>query len=218
MLQTDEFSLYWYNLNHTLEAGTKIYVMTRFSDGKILDVNKTVVLPALPKTPALLKKITNTDKLVQVTADKDCEVTLTIGEKTYKTKEYRYDDTKKKYIYSLKTDRDISGTTVTVTAANLSGTSKVYKSKIVKAAPDSPRVNEIKAGDKVITGKIEVLDSETKVYAQIGTKIYQGTVDKKGSFKITVAKSKAGTEIKVWGTNKAGRGPLTKVEVLKQIR
>jgi 2',3'-cyclic-nucleotide 2'-phosphodiesterase/3'-nucleotidase len=76
-------------------------------------------------------------------------------------------------------------------------------------------VNTIAAGAKKITGKVELLDNETKIYAQIGKKAYEGTISKKGNFEIEIPKAKAGDKIKVWGTNKAGRGPLLQVVVEK---
>jgi 2',3'-cyclic-nucleotide 2'-phosphodiesterase/3'-nucleotidase len=218
--------------------------MVRFVDGKILQAQSFTVVAGRPDTPSLLNQITNTDKVVKVVAAKDCKITLTIGKKTYTTKKYQYDKATDQYIYTLKTDRDLSGTKVTVTASNESGTSDPLVSKLVKVAPDSPKVNPILAGDKVITGTIELLDyvdpqkdnskkeeklpkefknapskvakTQTRVYAQIGKKTYEGTIDNKGKFVIEIPKQKKGTAIKIWGTNKAGRGPLVKVLVTKK--
>ena len=67
--------------------------------------------------PALLKEI-NTDKEVKVIAAKDSIVELVIGKKKYTTDEYYYDEESDQYIYTLATDRDLSGTMVTVTASN----------------------------------------------------------------------------------------------------
>lgn len=249
ILTTNEFYKFLYYLDEKLEPGTKIYVMTRFTNGRILRANRSDVIPGKPDLPILLKEITNADKQVQVIADKDCELILTIGTKVYTTKEYKQEEGTKRYIYTLVTDRVISDTTVTVIASNVAGTSDVLKSKIVKAAPDSPKVNPVKEGDTKITGKIELLDyntstpegstapaqtvtetplseqpketskaaaTQTRIFAQIGKKTYEGTISDKGNFTIKIPKQKAGTAIKLWGTNKAGRGPLVKVIVIKK--
>lgn len=241
---TDYNSEFMMELDEKLEVGTKVYAMVRFVDGKILQAQSFTVVAGRPDTPSLLNQITNTDKVVKVVAAKDCKITLTIGKKTYTTKKYQYDKATDQYIYTLKTDRDLSGTKVTVTASNESGTSDPLVSKLVKVAPDSPKVNPILAGDKVITGTIELLDyvdpqkdnskkeeklpkefknapskvakTQTRVYAQIGKKTYEGTIDNKGKFVIEIPKQKKGTAIKIWGTNKAGRGPLVKVLVTKK--
>jgi len=216
ILEVEKYSQskYQYLLEEKLEVGTKIYVMTRFTDGKILLANKTVVLPGRPDTPSLLSEVTNADKLVKVIANKDCEITLTIGSKVYHSSIYEYDELMKQYSYTFVTDRDISGTIITISSTNVTGTGDIFTSRVVKAAPDSPQVNTVKAGDKVITGKIDLLDDQTKVYAQIGKKKYEGAIDEEGNMKITIPKQSSDIAIKIWGTNKAGRGPLVKVLVV----
>lgn len=212
-LETDEFDRYRFTLEETLPLGTKVYVMTRFIDGRILIANKSEILPPIPEAPTLVKEISNTDKKVQVIAGQDLVINLRIGAKTYETAKYMYDEVNDQYIYTFATDRDVSGTEVVVTATNAGGTSDPYTSKLVKAAPDQPKVNKIVAGDKTISGTVDVLDDKTTVVAQIGKKTYKGSVDKKGKFAIEIPKQKKGTDIKIWGTNKAGRGPLIKVTV-----
>ncbi len=258
LLKTDERNRFKLTLESKLEPGTYIYVMTRFTDGRILQANLGIVLPGRPDMPKLVREITNTDKLVEVLAEKDCEITLKIGSKKYTATEYRYDDTTGNYIYSLTIDRDVSGIAVTVTAANVSGVSDAYKTELVKAAPDAPAVNPVKAGDRTVTGTIELYEtpvqfisdsikteekreSEDKnelkdsnkkdntvtdtpsaaslaeqrgvrIYAQVDSKTYEGIIYDNGYFSIKVPALSEGTTIKVWGTNRAGRGPLTKVK------
>ena len=58
--------------------------------------------------------------------------------------------------------------------------------QLVKVSPDPPTVNTVYEGDKIISGSIELLgddaDTQTKVYAQIGSKTYKGTVEGNGDF------------------------------------
>ena len=213
LVEADEFGRYRYSLEQGLEEGTKIYTMVRFTDGKILMANKTEVLPGLPKKPELLQEVTNADKQVSIVTNKNCEVTLIIGDKTYATSEFIYNEETNQYIYTLEIDRAVSGTPITISATNVTGASDIFTSQVVKAAPDQPKVDAVKTGDQKITGKVEVLDEETKIFAKIGKKTYEGTVNKKGKFEIEVPKQKKGKAIKVWGTNLAGRGPLIKITV-----
>lgn len=213
MLEADEFDRYRYSIEEEMPIGTKIYVMTRFTDGKILLANKSEILPPIPETPLLLTEVTNADKRVQVIAGQDLVINLTIGTNTYETSEYIYDEANDQYIYTIETDRDVSGTDVVITATNAGGTSTPYTTKLIKSAPDQPQVNPIVAGKKTITGKVEVLDEKTTVFAKIGKKTYEGSVDKDGKFTIEIPKQKKDTTIKIWGSNKAGRGPLIKVIV-----
>lgn len=239
-LETDKMTRFRQHIDYYLEAGSIVYAMVRFDDGNILYANIGVVLPEAPDAPVLVSEITNTDKLVRVAAAKDCEVILTIGSKTYTTTQYQYDELSGLYIYSLATDRVKSGTKVTVKASNITGTSDILTSVVMNKAPDSPQVNKPKAGDTVITGWIELLDyqvadaietdsgklpksmknapaevvkTRTRVYVLVGSKTYEGTIDADGNFSITVPALSAGTSVKVWGSNKAGRGPLVKVKV-----
>lgn len=59
----------------------------------------------------------------------------------------------------------------------------------------------------------KVAKTQTRVIAQIGIRLYEGTITNKGKFTIEIPKQEAGTEIIVWGVNKAGRGPLTRITV-----
>lgn len=246
--ETDEDGRFYYELDKAPEIGTTIYTMVKLTSGRILLANKTVVIPGIPAMPTLLKEVTNTDKTVQVIAKKDCELTLIIGTKKYVTSSYEQDLTSGNYIYTFATDRDVSGTVISVTAANAAGTSDVLVSKIVKVAPDQPKVNTVKVGDKQISGKMELLnytipaqnntnqgtpegnvelptkfkdaepkvaETQSRIFAKIGSKTYEGTIDNDGYFIIKIPAQKEGKAIKVWGSNKAGRGPLTKILVVK---
>jgi 2',3'-cyclic-nucleotide 2'-phosphodiesterase/3'-nucleotidase len=57
------------------------------------------------------------------------------------------------------------------------------------------------------------LQRQTRIYAQIGKKTYIGNIYSGGNYEIKIPKQKAGTTIKIWGSNIAGRGPMVKVKV-----
>lgn len=240
-VSTNDLSRYEYRLTNGLEIGSKVYAMVRFENGRILMAQSFTVTAGRPSMPILLKEISNTDKEVKVAATKDCTVSLIIGKKQYTSSDYQYDELTDQYIYTFATDRDLSGTLVTVTATNDSGTSDPLITHLIKLSPDSPKVNPIKEKDTSITGTIELLDykpeeevedseslpkefekapsnvakTQTRVYAQIDKKTFQGTIDNEGNFTINIPKQSEGTSIRIWGTNKAGRGPLIKVKVTK---
>jgi len=240
-VSTNDLSRYEYRLTNGLEIGSKVYAMVRFENGRILMAQSFTVTAGRPSMPILLKEISNTDKEVKVAATKDCTVSLIIGKKQYTSSDYQYDELTDQYIYTFATDRDLSGTLVTVTATNDSGTSDPLITHLIKLSPDSPKVNPIKEKDTSITGTIELLDykpeeevedseslpkefekapsnvakTQTRVNAQIDKKTFQGTIDNEGNFTINIPKQSEGTSIRIWGTNKAGRGPLIKVKVTK---
>lgn len=238
-ISTDYDFEFFHELDEYLELGTKVYAMARYVDGEILVARSFTVSEGRPSMPALLKEITNTDKEVKVIAAKDSIVELVIGKKKYTTDEYYYDEESDQYIYTLATDRDLSGTMVTVTASNDFGPSLPLISQLVKVSPDSPIAHVVRQGDKKVTGTIELLDYEessetsgklpkrfknaapevaktqTRVFAQIDKKTYEGTIDNEGNFVIEIPEQKEGTTIRLWGTNKAGRGPLVRIVVEK---
>lgn len=250
---------YRYSFDKAVKSGDIIYSMVRLSNGRILEVAKTVVLPGTPEMPQLVKDITNAVKTVEVISEKDVEISVQIGNKTFTSKEYSYSEKTKQYIYTVAIDRMLSKTEVKVSASNEAGTSEILKSKVVKAAPDSPKVDEISSKSKTVTGKIDLFDAplaaslgttmkagdmtkisnselestkdqkainklykkvptkvantQTRVFAQIDGKTYEGTIDNSGKFKIEIPSLTSGKKVTVWGTNKAGRGPLIKVTV-----
>ena len=363
-IKTEGNSNFNYQLSKSLKVGTTIYVMERYKDGNIILANKTVVLLGKPDKPSLARNLRNTDKIAYVIAEKNCKVTLRIGHHSYETSKYTEDQNNGNYKYAVNISRASSGNEVYISARNAAGSSGIYASVIEKRGPDKPQVNEVKAGDKVITGKVDLFDYEeatqdedssgddtadnttagktsaqviasennnstgniisedkvpeknvsiheasekniqvesipvdktlkenslkegsskkntakentakenttkenttkenttkenttkentskenpqkddastektpeentsnqektetdkvaqtqTRIFAQIGKKIYEGKINNNGEFKIKIPKQKAGTKIYVWGSNKSGRGPLEKVTVEK---
>lgn len=250
-VETDEFGRFKLRLDQKLDAGSVVYAMVRFDNGKIYTANKIETLAGKPDMPTLVKDITNADNMVQLVGKKGSEVTLTIGDAVYKSNTAEYDDKNSRYLYTFEIDRAVSGSEVKAIANNPAGTSELMTSVIVKAAPDQPKVDNVKKGATKITGKIELLDyvvpdkdtsdaegegkteeaqkeeiperfkdapekvakTQTRIYAQIGKKYYEGTITNAGKFSIKIPSQKTGTEITVFGMNKAGRGPLIKVVV-----
>ncbi len=248
-LETDEFGKFRLRLDQKLDAGNIVYALVRFDNGKIYTANKTEVLASKPDMPTLVKTITNTDNTVQLVAKKGSEVTLTIGDAVYTSTKAEYDSENNRYLYTLEIDRVVSGTKVKAIAKNAAGSSDILTFVIVKAAPDQPKVDNIKKGATKVTGKIELLDyvapdeektgaegdteatkkeeiperfkdapekvakTQTRIYAQIGKKYYEGDITNAGKFTIKIPSQKSGTEITVFGMNKAGRGPQIKVVV-----
>ena len=212
----DSFGDFTYELSKPLPAGSKIYAMARFSDGDILDAAMTEIMLTEPTKPYIVTEITNNTKIVYVVTDKKSEVTVQIGAKKYITSKYAYDKELGAYVYALDTVRTNSGTQVKIYAANSIGKSPVFKSKIIKVAPDSPKVVEIFMDSTKIKGTIDVEQTNTKVYAKIGKKTYEGVINKDGNYTIKISKQKIGTIIYVWGSSNGDRGPLSIIKVQKK--
>ena len=213
--ESGEFSLL---LDETLKSGTKIYAMARFVDGPIIAVSSNEVIGTKPTKPYVLEPINNSQKVVYVVTDEDCEVTVKIGKTAYTSKKYEYNEELNSYVYEVEVGRSNSSTITKVYAKNSAGFSTVLKGEVVKLAPDSPTMNKVTDTDKEITGIIDLLGDKgenTKVYAKVGTKTYAGTIDDKGNFTINIKKQKVSTKIYVWGEHDGNRGPLTQIVVVK---
>ncbi|MBP1755738.1 MAG: hypothetical protein H6Q59_2136 [Firmicutes bacterium] len=61
----------------------------------------------------------------------------------------------------------------------------------------------------------KVAQTQTRVLTLIDNKYYEGSITNSGKFTIKIPAQKAGTEIPVWAANKAGRGPMIKIIVVK---
>ncbi len=243
-LETDSEGSFKYILEEKLPIGTIVYAMTRFTDGKILHVTKYTVIEGRPDRPVFIRRITNTDKQILVASKKDCNIVVKIGSKTYSSKQYEYDKKKDIYIYTVNINRTASDSEVKITSANQAGTSEELVLYVVKVAPDQPTVDAVKAGSTMITGKVELTDytpeegatekkadketlkhfknapqkvakTQTRIFAQIGDQIYEGSINNKGEYKMEIPALVVGTDIFIWGSNKAGRGPQIKVTVLE---
>jgi 2',3'-cyclic-nucleotide 2'-phosphodiesterase/3'-nucleotidase len=243
-VETEVDGSFQYILEEKLPVGTTVYAMTRFTDGKILHAVKYTVIEGRPDKPVFVKRITNTDKQLQVASKKDCNVVVKIGSKTYASKQYEHDKEKNQYIYTVNINRTISDSEVKITSTNQAGTSDELVLYVVKVAPDQPTVDVVKAGDTTITGKVELYDytpeegttekkaetktpkhfkkapkkvakTQTRVFAQIGDQVYEGSINNEGVFKMEIPALEAGTDIFIWGSNKGGRGPLVKVTVIE---
>lgn len=218
-ITTDDYGDFYYELDKALPVGARIYAMTRFRDGDIIALNVSYVIPTIPEQPILVEDINNSKKEVYVIADEASLVTVEIGKKSYKSSDYVYNKELDAYVYTVNIGRANSGTKVTIYASNSAGKSEVLESKVIKLAPDAPDVSEINTSTTIIKGSIELLSDkveDTKVYAKIGSKTYEGNVESDGTFEIKIKKQKANVNITIWGSHKEDRGPLTSVKVVKE--
>lgn len=216
---TDEFGDFYYKIEKPLPVGSKVYAMTRFKDGNIIACNVSYIIPTIPERPILVENINNSKKEVYVISDEASLVTIEIGKKSYKSTDYTYNQELDAYVYTVIIGRANSGTDVSIYTSNSAGKSEVLETKVEKLAPDAPEVSEINTSTTLIKGSIELLSEmveDTKVYAKIGSKTYEGKVESDGTFEIKIKKQKEKVSITVWGTHKENRGPLTTVKVVKE--
>ena len=144
-----------------------------------------------------------------------CTIVVKIGKDVYESSKSFYNDVEEMYQFNIKVPQIPSGKNVEIYAYNEEGTSEVRTTKVLKFVPDAPTVKKVYTTSKSISGTIELID-ETKIFAQIGDTIYEGTVKEDGSFTIKIPKQKEKTKIVVWGENEEGTGIKRTVTVTKK--
>lgn len=192
-----------------LEAGTTIYGMSRFANGRILGVGKTVVLAVEPTIPVVMTEVTNLSKEVRVMADEGVTVTVTLGTNTYTSSDFVYSEEAKGNIYTVQIDQVVSGTSYSVITSSDKGSSEVVTGQVVTVVPEISTIKKMRIKDTTISGSL-LLPSEitkgVKVYAKIGSKTYIGKVSEDGTFSVTVPTLKKNEKVMIWATNTNGRG------------
>ncbi|WP_167958669.1 Ig-like domain-containing protein [Anaerosporobacter faecicola] len=228
---TNEAGEFVLDLNKKIAAGTKIYAFTRFTNGGIYQVESIKVIADVPMVPYTMNKsITTHTKTIKMVTDEKCTVVMKVGDDKYTKTSGTYDSSIDGYVYSFSIPRTNASKTISVYAKNSVGASKSVKLSIVETAPNAPKVDAVHASDETITGTVHLIapdilgenedvtakNTKTVVYAKIGSKQYTGEVDDDGNYVIKIPKQKAGTKIKVWGSNKAGgAGPIKEITVKK---
>lgn len=191
-----------------------IDVAARNSMGSKRTVKQTV--PAKP----VLDEVTNLTTKVKVFSEEKCQsATVTVGKKTYKITKKTYVSSKKMYRYVKKIKRTNSGVKVKAYLTNVKGNSGTVKVSKKEVVPDTPKMNKVKAGDKKITGHVDVVgdgteaegvtvaNTKTKVFVFVNGKKRTASIDFEGNYTLKLKhKIKPGTKIGVKARNKKGAG------------
>lgn len=204
------------------------YLLTAKEDVKMrtLDVaarnsmgTKRAVKQTVPAKP-VLNEVTNLTTKIKVFSEEKCSsATVTVGKKKYKITKKTYVSSKKMYRYVKKIKRTNSGVKVKAFLTNVKGDGaavKIYKKEVV---PDTPKLNKVKAGDKKITGHVDVVgdgteaegvtvsNTNTKVFVYVNGKKRTASIDFEGNYTLRLKhKIKSGTKIGVKARNKKGAG------------
>lgn len=218
---------YTFSLPYLLTANTQLKVRTldvaiRSSMGTKRNVKQTV--PAKPT----MQTVSNYSTKVKVFSEEKCKsATITVGKTKYTITKKTYVASKKMYRYQRKIERTNSGVKVNAYLTNVKGNSPVLKTNKTEVVPDTPKVNKMKAGQKKITGHVDVVgdgtpeegatveNTKTKVFAVINGKKYNASIDFEGNYTIKLKnKLISGTKVIMKARNKKGMG-IKKKYVIK---
>jgi hypothetical protein len=228
---TDEDGYFELPLEEKLDIGTKVSAVVRVENGGIIGADLGSVVLGKPYQPILINpNVYNTTRQLTVATTEKCKITVKVGSKTYTTKDGYYDDDLKSYCYDIKIKNVNSGNDISVYATNAAGNSPKLTRTIIQKAPNTPKTTSVNTNSKVINGTVNLIldealtqagqqptvaNTETKVYAKIGTKTYKAVIEDDGTFVIKIPKQKEKTSITIWASNAQGKGPTKAIKVVK---
>ncbi|SFD76419.1 hypothetical protein SAMN05428981_1011773 [Bacillus sp. OV194] len=151
-----------------------------------------------PSKP-VINKVDNNDKAVTGKAEANSTISIKNGSKTLGTGK-----TTSKGTFSVKISVQKANTKLTVTAKDKSGNISSPATVIVADVipPTKPTINKIDDNDKVVKGKAEA-NSTVTVHANSKT-LGSKKADSKGNYSVIIKPQKAGTNVYVYATDKAG--------------
>lgn len=201
-------------LGYTLEAGTYYLaaldlVNAGFGESYILKLSSMDDLdtkaPARPK----VNKIDDNDTRVTGTAEANSYIWIQAGEEWVSTE----GKTNPRGKFSVKIPRQKAGTFIAVCAFDQTGNQSKFAEQWVidKTAPKTLTVNKITSKTTNVTGKTE---AKARVQIKQGTKILgKATADKKGNYKVKIAKQKKGKKLTIQASDKANNTKKISVTV-----
>ncbi|WP_449402599.1 Ig-like domain-containing protein [Exiguobacterium artemiae] len=173
-------------------AGVKVSVIATDLAGNTSEetiiIVKDVTAPEAPKVDAL------TDQMTKVSgqAEANAKVTVKVNEKVFGTTSAGTDG-----IYSLTIPRQAAGVKVSVMATDAAGNTSAETTLLVKdvTSPSPPKVYEVTDKAISVSGTAE---AGSKILVKIGIKeIGNSIVNSDGTYKIQIAKQKAGVKLTV---------------------
>ncbi|WP_142303772.1 Ig-like domain-containing protein [Neobacillus soli] len=162
-----------------------------------------------PEAPTI-NQVTDNANVITGSAEANATVKLYINGKYQKST-----TADKNGHYKFTIGKQPAGVEIKVTATDEAGNESSAKILKVadKTAPAQPSVNQVTDQAKSVTGKAEA-SATVKLYIN-GKYQKSSTADKNGNYKFDIAKQRAGVEIKVTATDKAGN--VSKVKSVKVI-
>ncbi|WHY66779.1 Ig-like domain-containing protein [Neobacillus sp. SuZ13] len=195
-----------------LKTGTKLSITATDEAGNVSDALITVVQDRTsPVIPVLDEEVTDLSTVVIGKAEPDTLIDVVVGETTIGTGAADVDGN-----FSVAIPKQAAGTEVFVISTDATGNNSV-KAVIVKdkTAPVKPVVNNVTDKDTSLTGKEEA-GTIVEVHVD-GTLIGKGTASEDGQFKVTIPVQKAGTELVIVATDKAGNVSESTTVVVKDV-
>ncbi|WP_418303035.1 Ig-like domain-containing protein [Neobacillus drentensis] len=197
-------------------AGSTITIIAADAMGNQSEPTNIVVKDATaPNTPQV-NEVTDKSQEVSGTTELGAKVTVRVGLIEYGLTEYTGKaDENGSFFVSIPAQQ--AGTEIIVFVTDEGGNVSEGNKVIVKdvTAPEKPAVNEVTDKDNLVTGLAEV---SSKVQVKVGSSVLgTGTAGVDGKFNISIPAQKAGTELIIISTDKAGNVSETTTVLVKDI-
>jgi hypothetical protein len=199
-----------------LVRGTFIMVTSTDSAGNTSKGTTVPVTDGTPPTPPLVSVNEEATVISVQTEESYHKVTITVGTNDTGMTVYEgYSDALNNY--SVTVSELKSGTIITASATDRAGNISELTTVVVKdiVAPEKPVVNEVNDKDTSVIGVAEA-NSTVEVKAN-GSVIGTGIAGTDGRFAVTIPVQKAGTELVVTATDKAGNVSEATTVVIKDV-
>lgn len=181
------------------QAGSNLTVVATDAAGNASEaISISVIDMTAPKAPTV-EEVTDKTVLVKGTAEVGSSISVKQGSAEIGTATA---DAQGNYVVSIA--KQTAGTELNVTATDEAGNVSKAASVTVSdgTAPSAPSVDEVTDKSTTVSGTAE---TGSNVLVKTGSKELAKTIaDKEGSFKVSIAKQKAGTKLTVTATDAAG--------------
>ncbi|MDQ1143744.1 hypothetical protein QE429_000571 [Bacillus sp. SORGH_AS 510] len=196
-----------------LVAGTEVVVTATDKVGNVSEAASVVVKDGTaPVKPLVGDAVTDQDTAVDGTTEAGAKVEVKAGGTVI-----GYGDADDKGSFSIKIPVQKAGTSLTVTATDVTGNVSEAAVVVVKdvTKPGKPVVHEVTDKDTVVSGLAEV--GATVAVTVGGSEIGSGTVVEDGSFTVAIPVQMARVELKVTVTDAAGNVSEATVVVVRDV-
>ncbi|MGF6953445.1 hypothetical protein QF028_005950 [Neobacillus sp. B4I6] len=194
------------------KAGTELVIVATDKAGNVGETTTVVVRDVTAPEKAVVNEVTDKDTSVTGQAEAGSKVEVKVNDSVIGTGTAGEDGQYKVTISAQK-----AGTELVIVATDKAGNVSETTTVVVRdvTAPDKPAVNEVTDKDTSVIGQAE---AGSKVEVKVnGTVIGTGTAGEDGQYKVTITAQKAGTELVIVATDKAGNVGETTTVVVRDV-
>ncbi|WP_235846655.1 Ig-like domain-containing protein, partial [Neobacillus drentensis] len=181
------------------KAGTELVIIATDKAGNVSESTTVVIRDVTAPEKPVVNEVTDKDTTVTGQAEAGSKVEVKVNGTVIGTGTAGEDGQ-----YEVTMDVQRAGTELVIIATDKAGNVSETTTVVIRdvTAPEKPVVNEVTDKDTTVTGQAE---AGSKVEVKVnGSVIGTGTAGEDGQYKVTIDVQKAGTELVIIATDKAG--------------